>query len=51
VRAAVTEHAKHEEKPRHEIEIAVKYAARHPEPAESGNQLHLRRPLRWCSKS
>lgn len=34
VQAAVTEHAKVEEKPRVEVEAAVRKAARHPEPAE-----------------
>ncbi|WP_406157717.1 hypothetical protein [Streptomyces canus] len=35
VQAAVTEHAKAEEKPRYDIEVAVKKQARHPEPAEA----------------
>lgn len=35
VQAAVTEHAKAEEKPRHEVEAAVKKQARHPELAEA----------------
>jgi len=33
--AAVTEHAKAKEKPRYDIEAAVKKQARHPEPAEA----------------
>ncbi|MEU1275300.1 WXG100 family type VII secretion target [Streptomyces sp. NPDC005799] len=35
VQAAVTAHAKDAEKARHDVEGAVKKAARHPEPAES----------------
>ena len=35
VQAAVTEHAKGEEKPRYGVEAAVKRQARHPEPAET----------------
>jgi len=35
VQAAVTEHAKMKGEPRHGVEVAVKQAARHPEPAEA----------------
>ncbi|MGW3135929.1 hypothetical protein [Streptomyces sp. NPDC001139] len=35
VQAAVTEHAKAKGESRHGVEVAVKQAARHPEPAEA----------------
>lgn len=35
IRAAVTEHAKTEDKPRNEVEAGVKKKVRHPEPDEA----------------